>query len=601
VYYFDARRRFDGRTYAENVQLRAILNWFCYELAPEGSGRSFNMNDSPLLAAPLAQHPTFFNWAMTAWDSGLASWLWQHTAGGLGANVGGETDWAGTILWNRPLASVEPGTLLPPNRVWAQRGLYYYRSGWPSGATSNDIVMSFYSGKFQGGHAQEDQNQFALRAYGNSFAIDHGAGSTAKESESHNMVFIDGKGQHNAGSSIGTDGAISDYILGDFADAVTGDATAAYTTYSEFNAPNYPIAGTDWSWGYSGANPVRLARRTVVSVHGATAPFYALVMDDIDKDGTTHSYEWRMHTATTNTVNLSANPISITGANASMDMHLLSPDFASVTGAAGAYDANNSDPGSTLIRVTATAINPKFTFLMVPRAGGVQVPTVTRQATVWGCAATLDWGGGRSDVVLRNDSGASVSYAGVTTDGAVAVVRRTAAGVESYMMTKGLTLAVNGSTYATFNNGAGSCECSGAVVQLNRYDADFRILNTGVTRVLYHDQDVGFVVQNGYVVPSGVTAVRTHPAPGTLSVHAWPNPFNPATTISVEGAGRANVVIYDVTGKRVRDLWNGMLAGSRTLAWDGIDNRGARVSSGTYFVRVTAASQTQTMKLTLLK
>jgi hypothetical protein len=133
--------------------------------------------------------------------------------------------------------------------VWAQRGLYYYRSGWPSGATSNDIVMSFYSGKFQGGHAQEDQNQFALRAYGNSFAIDHGAGSTAKESESHNMVFIDGKGQHNAGSSIGTDGAISDYILGDFADAVTGDATAAYTTYSEFNAPNYPIAGTDWSWG----------------------------------------------------------------------------------------------------------------------------------------------------------------------------------------------------------------------------------------------------------------------------------------------------------------------------------------------------------------
>jgi flagellar hook assembly protein FlgD len=44
-----------------------------------------------------------------------------------------------------------------------------------------------------------------------------------------------------------------------------------------------------------------------------------------------------------------------------------------------------------------------------------------------------------------------------------------------------------------------------------------------------------------------------------------------------------------------------MLAGSRTLAWDGIDNRGARVSSGTYFVRVTAASQTQTMKLTLLK
>jgi hypothetical protein len=326
-------------------------------------------------------------------------------------------------------------------------------------------------------------------------------------------------------------------------------------------------------------------------------------MDDIDKDGTTHSYEWRMHTAATNTVSLSSNPISIAGASASMDMHLLSPNFSSVTGASSLYNAGNQDPASTLIRITASAINPKFTFLMVPRTSGVQAPIVTRQATAWGCAATLDWGGGRNDVVLRNDSGASVSYAGVTTDGAVAVVRRTSTGVESYMMTKGLTLAVNGTNYVTFNNGTGSCEFASAVVQLNRYDADFKILNTGVSRVLYHDQDVGFSVHNGYVVPNGVTAVPAPAPPGTLFVHAWPNPFNPSTTVSVEGTGRerVSVVIYDVAGRRVRELWDGRLDASRSLAWDGRSDAATLVSSGTYFVRVTTPSQTRTLKLTLVK
>jgi hypothetical protein len=274
-----------------------------------------------------------------------------------------------------------------------------------------------------------------------------------------------------------------------------------------------------------------------------------------------------------------------------------------VTAVSGAYNAGNEDPASTLIRVTASAVNPRFTFLMIPRTAGVQTPIVTRQVTAWGCAATLDWGGGRNDVVLRNDSGASVSYAGVTTDGALAVVRRTASGVESYLMTKGITLVINGTTFASLNNGQASCEFSGATVHLNRYDADFRILNTGVSRVLYRDQDVGFSVQNGYVVPNGVTGVGAPAARTTLSVHAWPNPFNPATTISVDGVRgeEVRVIIYDVAGRRVRELWKGRMSEARAFAWDGVDDRGARVASGTYFVRASTASEVRTIKVALLK
>ena len=603
VYYFDARHRFDGRAYTDNPQLRAIEEWMAYELLPEGGGRSQNLNDSSLLGFPLARHPTFFNWAMSAWNSGLSAWLWEHTVSGFGANIGTDTDWPGTILWHRDLTLTQPGSVLPQHRIWTQRGLYYFRTGWPAGSTSNDVVFSFYSGKFQGGHAQEDQNQFSFAAYGTSFAIDHGAGDIAKESESHNMVFIDGKGQHNAGSSIGTDGAITGNLLGDFADVVFGDATSAYGTYSEFNAPNVPLPGTDWSWGYAGANPVRFARRAVLFVHGVSAPPYAMVMDDIDKDGFAHNYEWRMHTSNTNVVSAGANPVAITGPTASMDLHLVDPDFSGVSVTTSFYDAGNADPASILIRVGRTAVNPKFTFVMLPRPGSSPAPALSRQSFAWGCGATVDRGGGNVDVLLRNDSGAPVTYAGVTTDAAAAVVRKSGSAVESYLMAKGRTLSVSGTNYATINNGPGICECSGSTIRLDRYDADFKILNTGVSRVRYREQELGFVVNNGYVVPDGVTSVPAPLSGAALSVTAQPNPFNPATVIHIADTRneRVTVSIYDVAGRRVRSLWNGWTDSSRVLMWDGRSDGGASVSSGTYFVRVRTTSQTRALKLVLLK
>ncbi|HET6348593.1 MAG TPA: FlgD immunoglobulin-like domain containing protein, partial [Candidatus Krumholzibacteria bacterium] len=574
-----------------------------YEIEPEGQGRSFNLNDSPEVAAPLALNPTYFNWAMSGWNSGLSSWLWLHTAGSLGTNFGAGSDWTGTILWNRPVPVVEPGSVLPASRVWEHRGLYYYRSGWPSGASSNDFVFSFFSGKFEGGHAQEDQNQFALTAYGSAFAVDHGSGNAAKESEAHNMVFIDGQGQHNAGASIGTDGRITGYLLGAFADVVAGDATAAYTTYSPFNAHDVPFPGTDWSWGYSGANPVRFALRTVTVVHGAGLPAYALVMDDIDKDGALHTYDWRLHTDSGNVVDTGANPISVTGTGAHMELHLIDPDFSAVAVTTAPFNVGNGDPASTLIRVSRAAVNPKFTFLMLPLANGTSPPSISRQSQSWGCGATINWPGSKSDIIVRNDSGSAVTYSGVTTDGAVAVVRKHGSVVDAYMMEKGSTLAISGTTYATLSNGPASCEWSDGTVELDRYDADFRILDKGVNVVLYRDQQLGFVVDNGYVVPGGTTAVGPSPAASDLQVHAHPNPFNPETTIEIDGVNhrRVTVVVYDVAGRRVRTLWTGVMDAARALSWNGRDDRGAGVASGSYFVRVESSGRSQTVKITLLK
>ncbi len=51
--------------------------------------------------------------------------------------------------------------------------------------------------------------------------------------------------------------------------------------------------------------------------------------------------------------------------------------------------------------------------------------------------------------------------------------------------------------------------------------------------------------------------------------------------------GRVNIRIFDVTGRRVRDLVDAQQdAGSHQARWNGTDNRGAKVNSGVYFCRM---------------
>lgn len=84
----------------------------------------------------------------------------------------------------------------------------------------------------------------------------------------------------------------------------------------------------------------------------------------------------------------------------------------------------------------------------------------------------------------------------------------------------------------------------------------------------------------------------------------YPNPFNPATTISFELPERTRVElsIFDARGTHVRTLIDGPRDGGRqSVEWDGRDGRGTAVGSGIYFCRLTAGKKTLTRKLTLVK
>lgn len=84
----------------------------------------------------------------------------------------------------------------------------------------------------------------------------------------------------------------------------------------------------------------------------------------------------------------------------------------------------------------------------------------------------------------------------------------------------------------------------------------------------------------------------------------FPNPFNPSTTIafSLKDAANVDLTIYDVAGRRVRNLVDERRdRGVYQITWDGQNDSGSRVASGVYFYKMIAGSFTDTKKLTILK
>jgi hypothetical protein len=83
-----------------------------------------------------------------------------------------------------------------------------------------------------------------------------------------------------------------------------------------------------------------------------------------------------------------------------------------------------------------------------------------------------------------------------------------------------------------------------------------------------------------------------------------PNPFNPTTRIAFDlpGAEFVAVEIFNLRGQRVRTLQSGELAGgNHVLVWNGADDDGASLSSGTYLLRLRAGEREEHQKLQLVK
>ncbi len=105
-------------------------------------------------------------------------------------------------------------------------------------------------------------------------------------------------------------------------------------------------------------------------------------------------------------------------------------------------------------------------------------------------------------------------------------------------------------------------------------------------------------------VINALTGVGGTPKSYVLSISAYPNPFNPSTTIryTLPSKGRVTLEVFDARGAHVVTLVDEeKAAGAYTREWTGRDDAGQAVSSGVYFARVSHSSGTRSYKMVLLK
>jgi uncharacterized RmlC-like cupin family protein len=87
----------------------------------------------------------------------------------------------------------------------------------------------------------------------------------------------------------------------------------------------------------------------------------------------------------------------------------------------------------------------------------------------------------------------------------------------------------------------------------------------------------------------------------------YPNPFNERTKIDYEIAdatSQVNVIVqvFNTLGQKVKTLASGRHAGGRfTVVWDGTDDSGNKLSSGSYYYRLISGSFISSKKMIMLK
>lgn len=144
------------------------------------------------------------------------------------------------------------------------------------------------------------------------------------------------------------------------------------------------------------------------------------------------------------------------------------------------------------------------------------------------------------------------------------------------------------------------------------YTLAFRALaSSGVATIGLNEEtqayDAGFLVdtERGAPLQIQVNGATTAPAlPHQTGLRVVPNPFNPSTELRAElvAPGPVALVIHDAAGRIVRRLFDGRLtAGQHRLRWDGRDDAGRAVASGTYFARLRTARDAVAARLVLLR
>ena len=134
---------------------------------------------------------------------------------------------------------------------------------------------------------------------------------------------------------------------------------------------------------------------------------------------------------------------------------------------------------------------------------------------------------------------------------------------------------------------------------------DGTVINVTFRRTAAGDPAIalaGVTARDGANHPVSSTGVQPQAPATTMLGSPYPNPFRGSTSLrlALSREGKAKVAVYDLIGRRIRTLVDGVQpAGERTISWDGRDDGGRSVPAGLYLVRFEANGVEQSRRLIL--
>jgi hypothetical protein len=118
-------------------------------------------------------------------------------------------------------------------------------------------------------------------------------------------------------------------------------------------------------------------------------------------------------------------------------------------------------------------------------------------------------------------------------------------------------------------------------------------------------------VSDGVVMTQGATVERGPSESSFPIVSCYPNPFVASITLHCsfpprsKGTGApmeiAEIQIFDIRGRQIRRLEVGHGSGEQRVVWDGLDQKGRPVPSGTYFCRMEVGGRIAVQKMLKLE
>jgi len=207
-------------------------------------------------------------------------------------------------------------------------------------------------------------------------------------------------------------------------------------------------------------------------------------------------------------------------------------------------------------------------------------------------------GDGRIDVVISREDAANVLFEnGLGESNHWVQLHLTGSGTNTGAIGTRVVLTADGvSQTRLISPGSGYLSCSavdphfglGAVVAIDQIDLYWPDGTHQVVGPRIGDRVIA--ITEGIDPVSAVENDET-PRSNVLS-GAYPNPFNPSTTISfvLQHTARARLAVYNVDGRLVRVLADETFSsGPHELVWNGTDSSQRAMASGTYLFRLTTA------------